>query len=102
MALDAVDGLAALAGDGHAGALDALVKAVAAPSNAVRAAALTALGARPDWREHRERAIADMPDDLRHLAYLTRKSVHEVPQIRDPRITLLGSGAVRPGSGSRW
>lgn len=92
VALDAIDGLDALAGDGHAKALDALVKAAAAPSNAVRAAALTALGARPDWREHRDKAVAGLPDDLRHLAHLTRKAVHEVPQIRDPRVTLLGTG----------
>lgn len=92
VALDAVDGLEALASDGHTSALDALVRAAATKSNAVRAAALTALGARPDWREHREKAVAGLPDDVRHLAHLVRKSVHEVPQIRDPRSTLLGSG----------
>ena len=53
VALDAIDGIEALAGDGHAAALDALVAVSAAPSNALRASALTALGARPEWREHR-------------------------------------------------
>lgn len=92
VALDAIDGIDALAAEGHADALDALVKASAASSNAVRAAALTALGARPEWREHRDRAVAGLPDDLRHLAHLSRKTVAEVPQVRDPRVTLLGTG----------
>ena len=91
--LNAIDGIDALAVEGHAAALDALVKASAVSSNAVRAAALTALGARPEWREYRDRAIAGLPDDLRHLAQLTRRTVAEVPQIRDPRSTLLGTGA---------
>ena len=93
VALDAIDGIDSLAVEGHAAALDALVKASAVSSNAVRAAALTALGARPEWREYRDRAIAGLPDDLRHLAQLTRRTVAEVPQIRDPRATLLGTGA---------
>ncbi|MEP7185176.1 MAG: hypothetical protein ABI767_04995 [Rhodanobacter sp.] len=92
VALDAVDGIESLAAEGHVDALDALVKASGASSNAVRAAALTALGARSEWREHRDRAAASLPDDLGHLAHLSRKSVAEVPQIRDPRTTLLGSG----------
>jgi hypothetical protein len=92
VALDAVDGIEALASDGHAGALATLVKVAAAPSNAIRAAALTALGARPDWREHRDAAMAGLPDELRHLAHLERKAVADVPQIRDPRVTLLGAG----------
>ena len=92
VALDAIDGIEALAGDGHAAALDALVAVSAAPSNALRASALTALGARPEWREHRDRAMAALPDDLRHLANLSRKAVTEAPQIRDPRMTLLGTG----------
>lgn len=91
-ALDAVDGIESLAADGHADALDALVRASAVSSNAVRAAALTALGARSEWREYRDKAVAGLPDDLRHLANLSRKSVAEVPQIRDPRLTLLGEG----------
>jgi hypothetical protein len=92
VALDAIEGIEALAGDGHSAALDALVTVSAAASNAVRAAALTALGTRPEWREHRDRAMAALPDDLRHLAHLSRKAVTEVPQIRDPRVTLLGAG----------
>jgi hypothetical protein len=91
-ALDAVDGIEALAGDGHATALDVLVKVSGAQSNAIRAAALTALGSQPKWREYHERAIAQLPDDCRHLAYLSRKAVTEVPQIRDPRETLRGTG----------
>jgi len=93
-ALDAVDGIESLAADGHAGALDALIRVSAVSSNAVCAAALTALGARPEWREYRDKAVAGLPDDLRHLAHLSRKSVAEVPQIRDPRTTLLGEGDV--------
>ena len=92
VALDAIDGIDSLAAEGHANALNALVKASASPSNAVRAAALTALGARPEWRAYRERAVAGLPDDLRHLAHLSRKTVAEVPQVRDPRVTLLGTG----------
>ncbi len=92
VALDAIDGIDALAGDGNTDALDALIKVSAAPSNAVRAAALTALGARPEWHAYRDKAMAGLPDDLRHLAHLTRKAVTDVPQIRDPRETLIGTG----------
>lgn len=92
VALDAIDGIESLAADGHADALDSLVKASMASSNAVRAAALTALGARSEWHEYRNRAAASLPDDLRHLAHLSPKTVAEVPQVRDPRVTLLGTG----------
>ena len=93
VALDAIDGIEALAAQGHAQALDALVKASTASSNAVCIAALTALGSRPEWHKYHDKAAAGLPDDLRHLAHFARKTVAEVPQIRDPRATLVGTGA---------
>ena len=89
VSLDAIDGIEALASDGHGAALDILVAAAATGSNAVRAAALTALGANPAWREQRDKAAAALPAGLRHLGTLQRKAVTDVPQIRDPRATLI-------------
>ena len=107
VALDAIDGIEALADDGQKPAVEALVRASRVPSNAIRAAALTALAARPERASDLQRALAELPHELRHLAALRRTEVGEVPQVRDPRATLIGadshSSAAPPldGSGSR-
>lgn len=90
IALDAVDGIEMLADDGHAAALDLLVQVARVDSNAIRGAALTALAARGERREHLQRALSALPTELRHLAGLRRVHVRDVPQIRDPRVHLAG------------
>lgn len=90
LALDALDGLVALADDGHEAAVDVLVEAVGVASNAIRGAALTALADRPERRAHLQRALAALPTELHFLAGLRRAQVAEVPQIRDPRLHLAG------------
>ncbi|MEA2908146.1 MAG: hypothetical protein QOJ15_227 [Bradyrhizobium sp.] len=90
VALDAVDGIEMLADDGHSIALDVLVEATRVDSNAVRGAALTALAARDDRREHLQRALSTLPPELRPLAGLRRAQIGDVPQIRDPRVHLAG------------
>ncbi|MGB8816441.1 MAG: hypothetical protein WCC66_00800 [Rhizobiaceae bacterium] len=92
VALDAIDGIEMLADDGNAKALDVLVKATQVNSNAIRGAALTALGARGDRWEHLQRAMASLPFELNALAGLRRVNVRDVPQIRDPRMHLIGDG----------
>ena len=81
IALDAVEGLEMLADDGHLKALDALVEVARVNSNALRAAALTALRARADRQEYFARAESALPQDLGHLAHLRRADVKDVPQI---------------------
>jgi hypothetical protein len=90
VALDAVDGIEVLADDGHSAALDLLVEAARVDSNAIRGAALTALAARDDRREHLQRALFALPPELRPLAGLRRAQIGDVPQIRDPRMHLAG------------
>lgn len=90
LALDALEGIEALADDGFEPALDVLVQAAAVDSNAIRGFALTALGAKPERRAHRERAMAGLPRELDHLARLRRVPVEQVPQIADPRLHLAG------------
>jgi hypothetical protein len=109
LALDALDGVEALADDGNAAALETLVEATVVDSNAVRAVALAALAAKPERSPHLERAMAELPKGLRHLAQLRRVSVEGVPQVEDPRVHLAGEeldgtaapdiddGAARPG-----
>jgi hypothetical protein len=109
LALDALDGVEALADDGNAAALETLAEAAVVDSNAVRAVALAALAAKADRSPHLERAMAEMPEELRHLAQLRRVSVEDVPQVEDPRVHLAGEergganapdiddGAPRPG-----
>ncbi len=92
VALDAIDGIEKLADDGNTDALDVLVKAAQVNSNAVRGAALTALSARGERWEHLQRAMSTLPFELHALAGLRRVNVRDVPQIRDPRIHLLGDG----------
>ena len=103
VALDAIDGIEALATAGHAAAVDVRVAAAATGSNAVRALALTALGADPAWAKQHEKAVASLPADLQHLGKLQRKPVADVPQILDPRDTLIdvdrGSIAAPPLAG---
>jgi len=107
VALDAVDGIEALADDGHGPAAEALVRAARVPSNAIRAAALTALAARPERNAQLQRALAELPPELHHLAGLKRMDVGQVPQVRDPRVTLIGVDGHSPaaptldGSGTR-
>jgi hypothetical protein len=90
VALDALDGIERLADAGHAAALDLLVEAARIDSNAIRGVALTALAARAERREHLQRALSELPLELRGLAGLRRRQVHDVPQIRDPRVHLAG------------
>lgn len=88
LALDALDGVLALADDGHAPALEVLFRAATTGSVTVRATALAALGARPERRASLERAKAALPAELRHLALARFASVRDVPQVRDPRVHL--------------
>lgn len=90
IALDAITGIEMLADDGHAAALDLLVEATRVNSNAIRGAALTALAARGERRDHLQRALSALPVELRPLAELRRAHVRDVPQISDPRVHLAG------------
>jgi hypothetical protein len=98
VALDAVDGIEMLADDGHAAAIDVLVEAASLDSNAIRGAALTALAARGERRDHFERASVALPSTLRALAGLRRTQVHDVPQIQDPRVHLAGEEQMIAGA----
>lgn len=90
IALEAVGGIEMLADDGHPAALDLLVDTARVNSNAIRAAALTALATADDRHVHLQRALATLPPELRHLARLRRADVRDVPQIGDPRVHLAG------------
>jgi len=88
LALDALDGIVALADDGHAPALDALFRVATIGSVTVRSVALAALAARPERADTLERARAALPAELRHIGLTRFASVRDVPQIRDPRVHL--------------
>jgi len=90
LALDALEGIEALADDAVPQALALLGRAAESNSNAVKAIALTALSARPERRELFDRAKAKLPRDLKHLALMQRVSVKDVPQVKDPRENLVG------------
>jgi len=108
VALEALEGVEALAQADHAAALDVLARAAASSFNPIRAAALTALRSHPEGREHFRRAEAALPSELRHLAEVRRMRASEVQQIRDARTHLarpeahvagapgLGRGAPEP------
>lgn len=98
LALDALDGIEALADDGNAEALDVLVQAAAVQSNAIRAVALTALAAKPDRASQLERAKATLPRVLQHLALFRRMAVQDVPQVDDPREHITGQGEGGPAA----
>jgi hypothetical protein len=98
IALDAVDGIEGLADDGHAAALDVLVEATRVNSNAIRGAALTALAARDERRDHFQQALSSLPAELRPLAGLRRMRVQDVPQIGDPRVHLAGEERMEPAA----
>jgi HEAT repeat protein len=91
LALDALDGIEALADAGVAAAGEILVEAAGVDSNAVRAEALAALAARPERRDLFERASRRLPAELRHLAQMRRVPVAEIPRVRDPRVHLTGA-----------
>ncbi len=103
LALDALEGIELLADDGHEEALQALVKAAAVNSNAVRAVALTALGAKPDRQDQLKQAKAALPREFGALAQFRRASISEVPQVDDPREYLAGKeqGGPRPPEDTR-
>jgi len=90
LALDAIDGIEALADKGFGEALEVLVRAASVPSNAIRGAALAALAAKPDRRDAFGRALSTLPSELRHLGQLRRVPIEDVPQVRDPRVHLAG------------
>lgn len=100
VSLEAIEGLEALAQDDHTPALDVLVRAAGAPSNPVRAAALTALRSSPEWAEHFRRAEAALSPEMRHLAQVRRVQPWEVQQIRDPRVHLAGREIGHPAAPS--
>ena len=98
IALDAIDGVEKLADDGHAAALGVLVEATRVNSNAIRGAALTALAARDERRDHFQQALSSLPAELRPLAGLRRVRVQDVPQVRDPRVHLTGEERMTPAA----
>jgi len=88
LALDALDGIASLADDGHAPALDVLFRVATTGSITVRTVALAALAARPERADILEKAKAALPAELRHIGLTRFASLRDVPQIRDPRVHL--------------
>jgi len=96
ISLDAIDGIEALALDGQSAAIEVLVQAAQVESNAIRAAAITALGARAEWAQYYQRALSALPLELHHLAKLQRADVGKIAQIRDPRAHLASSERQSP------
>ncbi|WP_153365634.1 hypothetical protein [Rhizobium sp. ICMP 5592] len=96
ISLDAIDGIEALALDGQSAAIEVLVRAAQVESNTIRAAAITALGARAEWTQYHQRALSALPLELDHLGKLHRADVSRITQIRDPRAHLAGSERQSP------
>ena len=97
--MQAVDGLAVLAARGIGEAREGLLKAALCESLAVQAVALASIRELPDGEAAIEQVMAQIPEDRRYLAALRHVAVHEVPQIREARSTLLrerGSGVRAP------
>ena len=90
LSLDALEAIEALAGDGHADALEVLVRAADVESNPVRAFAFAALATKAEWTGHFARAEAALPRDRRYLAKARRTALGDVAQIQDPRDYLAG------------
>lgn len=85
LALDALDGISALADENSAAALETLVRAAITGSRAVRMVALASLASRPDRSAQLERARSSLPDDLKHFGFARFAAIGDVPQVRDPR-----------------
>ena len=90
LALDALDGIAALVDEGHAPAADALLKAARTGSLTLKTAAIAALAARPDQAGKLREAMDSLPADQKHIGLARYASVSDVPQVQDPTRHLAG------------
>jgi len=83
--LIAVDGIDAIARSGDTDAAEALLALAASPDRAVQAAAVVALKYADAHRARYEKVRSVLSPDRLYLLDIVRASVHDVPQIADPR-----------------